>query len=160
MTDGSADNGDLDLSGIDDSEIDLYLLSDKEVQIKTALWMAENSDYLKAQKEKEVKMRKEKELGIYKEKKPRRPSKKHPTIRANSADEAIEKMLEQKKISTKINYDVLKELNIKPGLSPASVVESPKVEQSATRTTGCNRRPAPTRNQLSLSMPLSTLGKR
>ncbi|MEQ2221866.1 hypothetical protein ILYODFUR_020035 [Ilyodon furcidens] len=69
LTDGSADNGDLDLSGIDDSEIDLYLLSDKEVQIKTALWMAENSDYLKAQKEKEVKMRKEKELGIYKEKK-------------------------------------------------------------------------------------------
>ncbi|KAK5614924.1 hypothetical protein CRENBAI_009456, partial [Crenichthys baileyi] len=69
MTDGSADNGDLDLSGIDDSEIDLYLLSDKEVQIKTALWMAENSDYLKAQKEKEVKMQKEKELGIYKEKK-------------------------------------------------------------------------------------------
>ncbi|XP_047248868.1 BRF1 RNA polymerase III transcription initiation factor subunit a [Girardinichthys multiradiatus] len=158
--DGSADNGDLDLSGIDDSEIDLYLLNDEEVQIKTALWMAENSDYLKAQKEKEVKMRKEKELGIYKEKKPRRPSKKHPTIRANSADEAIEKMLEQKKISTKINYDVLKELNIKPGLSPASVVESPKEEQSATRTTGCNRRPAPTRNQLSLSMPLSTLGKR
>lgn len=27
-----------------------YLLSDKEVKIKTALWMAENSTYLKEQK--------------------------------------------------------------------------------------------------------------
>lgn len=27
-----------------------YLLSDHEVKVKTALWMAENSDYLKEQK--------------------------------------------------------------------------------------------------------------
>lgn len=27
-----------------------YLLSDKEIKVKTALWMAENSDYLKEQK--------------------------------------------------------------------------------------------------------------
>lgn len=27
-----------------------YLLSDNEIKIKTALWMAENSDYLKEQK--------------------------------------------------------------------------------------------------------------
>ncbi|KAM4723704.1 BRF1 general transcription factor IIIB subunit a [Anableps anableps] len=158
--DGTTDSGELDLSGIDDSEINLYLLSDKEVQIKTALWMAENADYLKEQKEKEAKIQKEKELGIYKEKKSRRPSKKHPTIRANTADEAIEKMLEQKKISTKINYDVLKDLNVKPGSSPACVVESPKAEPSAHRTPACTRRPAPARTPLSLSMPLSTLGKR
>jgi len=75
-----------------------YLLSDYEVQVKTALWMAENSDYLKEQKGtfniiiiiivvlwsnasmlsvlcllsvKEAKIAKEKELGIYKEKKVR-----------------------------------------------------------------------------------------
>ncbi|XP_054913144.1 BRF1 RNA polymerase III transcription initiation factor subunit a [Poeciliopsis prolifica] len=158
--DGAADSGELDLSGIDDSEINLYLLSDKEVQIKTALWMAENADYLKAQKEKEAKIQKEKELGIYKERKPRRPSKKHPAIRASSADEAIEKMLEQKKISTKINYDVLKDLVVKPGSSPADVGESPKVEPLAPRTPTCTRRPAPSRTSLSLSMPLNSLGKR
>lgn len=103
VTDGAADSGELDLSGIDDREIELvrtcnrnrktlsdtceapethirereafycwtqikdkakniwcnrrsssvslqYLLSDKEIKIKTALWMAENSDYLKEQK--------------------------------------------------------------------------------------------------------------
>lgn len=27
-----------------------YLLSDQEIQVKTALWMAENADYLKEQK--------------------------------------------------------------------------------------------------------------
>ncbi|XP_074547546.1 BRF1 general transcription factor IIIB subunit a [Halichoeres trimaculatus] len=156
--DGAADSGELDLSGIDDSEIELYLLSDTEIKIKTALWMAENSDYLKEQKEKEAKIAKEKELGIYKEKKPKGASRKRPPIRANTADEAIEKMLEQKKISTKINYDVLKDLNIKPGASPARAVDSPKKEPGATKLTPRNRKPA--RAPLSLSTPLSTLGKR
>ncbi|KAF1374395.1 hypothetical protein PFLUV_G00228660 [Perca fluviatilis] len=156
--DGAADSGELDLSGIDDREIELYLLSDTEIKVKTALWMAENSDYLKEQREKEAKIAKEKALGIYKEKKPRGPIKRHPPIRANTADEAIEKMLEQKKISNKINYDVLKDLNIKPGASPARQAETPKKEPSATKLTGRNRQPA--RVPLSLSTPLSTLGKR
>ncbi|XP_029316218.1 BRF1 general transcription factor IIIB subunit a, partial [Cottoperca gobio] len=155
--DGAGDSGELDLSGIDDSEIELYLLSDKEIKVKTALWMAENSDYLKEQKVKEAKIAKEKALGIYKEKKSRGPKRKHPPIRANTADEAIEKMLEQKKISTKINYDVLKDLNIKPGASPARVAESPKKEPSATKLPGRNRNPV--RAPLSLSTPLSSLGK-
>ncbi|XP_039897525.1 BRF1 RNA polymerase III transcription initiation factor subunit a [Simochromis diagramma] len=156
--DGAADSGELDLSGINDSEIELYLLSDKEVKIKTALWMAENSTYLKEQKEKEAKIAKEKALGIYKERKPRGPNRKHAPIRANTADEAIEKMLEQKRISSKINYDVLKDLNVKPCASPARKAESPKKERPAAKLAGRNRRPAQT--QLSLSTPLSTLGKR
>uniref|UniRef100_A0A3P8PEU5 Transcription factor IIIB 90 kDa subunit n=1 Tax=Astatotilapia calliptera TaxID=8154 RepID=A0A3P8PEU5_ASTCA len=158
VTDGAADSGELDLSGINDSEIELYLLSDKEVKIKTALWMAENSTYLKEQKEKEAKIAKEKALGIYKERKPRGPNRKHAPIRANTADEAIEKMLEQKRISSKINYDVLKDLNVKPCASPARNAESPKKERPAAKLAGRNRRPAQT--QLSLSTPLSTLGKR
>uniref|UniRef100_A0A3Q2X4R4 Transcription factor IIIB 90 kDa subunit n=1 Tax=Haplochromis burtoni TaxID=8153 RepID=A0A3Q2X4R4_HAPBU len=158
VTDGAADSGELDLSGINDSEIELYLLSDKEVKIKTALWMAENSTYLKEQKEKEAKIAKEKALGIYKERKPRGPNRKHAPIRANTADEAIEKMLEQKRISSKINYDVLKDLNVKPCASPARKAESPKKERPAAKLAGRNRRPAQT--QLSLSTPLSTLGKR
>ncbi|XP_068607767.1 transcription factor IIIB 90 kDa subunit-like [Brachionichthys hirsutus] len=156
--DGAAGRDELDLSGIDDGEIELYLLSDHEVKVKTALWMAENSDYLREQREKEVKIAKEKALGIYKEKKRKGPGKKRQPIRANTADEAIEKMLEQKKISTKINYDVLKDLNVKPGASPARVAEPPKKEVVATRTTGRNHRPSPA--ALSLSTPLSTLGKR
>ncbi|XP_028993792.1 BRF1 RNA polymerase III transcription initiation factor subunit a isoform X2 [Betta splendens] len=156
--DGAVDSGELDLSGIDDGEIELYLLSDKEVQIKTALWMAENSDYLKEQREKEAKIAKEKELGIYKEKKPRGTSRRRAPIRASTADEAIEKMLEQKKISSKINYDVLKDLNIKPGASLARKAESPKAAPSASKLSARKRSTA--RAPLSLSTPLSTLGKR
>lgn len=89
---------------------------------------------------------------------PRGPVKKRPPIRASTADEAIEKMLEQKKISSKINYDVLKDLNIKPGSSPARKPESPKTESCPTKLAGRNRKPA--RAPLSLSTPLSTLGKR
>ncbi|KAI4804136.1 hypothetical protein KUCAC02_025777, partial [Chaenocephalus aceratus] len=103
--DGDAESGELDLSGIDDTEIELYLLSDTEIKVKTALWMADNSDYLKEQKEKEAKIAKEKALGIYKERKPKGPKRKYPPISASTADEAIGKMLEQKKISSKINYD-------------------------------------------------------
>ncbi|KAJ4939361.1 hypothetical protein JOQ06_028810 [Pogonophryne albipinna] len=134
---GDAESGELDLSGIDDTEIELYLLSDTEIKVKTALWMADNSDYLKEQKEKEAKIAKEKALGIYKERKPKGPKRKYPPISASTADEAIGKMLEQKKISSKINYDK---------------------EPSATKLTGRNRNPA--RAPLSLSTPLSTLGKR
>uniref|UniRef100_A0A1A7YFI6 BRF1 homolog, subunit of RNA polymerase III transcription initiation factor IIIBa n=3 Tax=Iconisemion striatum TaxID=60296 RepID=A0A1A7YFI6_9TELE len=156
--DGSADSGELDLSGIDDSEIDLYLLSEKEIRVKTALWMAENSDYLKEQKEKEARIAKEKELGVYKEKKPRSAPRRRPPIRASTADEAIGKMLEQKKISSKINYDVLKGLSPKPGSSPAHSVTSPKREPAVTGATRHNRNRA--QGSLSLSTPLSTLGKR
>lgn len=93
-----------------------------------------------------------------KSRQPRGPNRKHAPIRANTADEAIEKMLEQKRISSKINYDVLKDLNVKPCASPARNAESPKKERPAAKLAGRNRRPAQT--QLSLSTPLSTLGKR
>uniref|UniRef100_A0A674CS51 Transcription factor IIIB 90 kDa subunit n=1 Tax=Salmo trutta TaxID=8032 RepID=A0A674CS51_SALTR len=140
--DEDAENGELDLSGIDDDEIELYLLNDREVKIKTELWLKQNEDYLKEQKEKEARIAKEKELGIYKDKKPK-SSKKRAPIHASTADEAIEKMLEQKKISTKINYDILKELNVKPCASPArQTAESPKgATPGAQRLTGRYRKP-------------------
>ncbi|XP_019734127.1 BRF1 general transcription factor IIIB subunit a [Hippocampus comes] len=153
----SAEGGELDLSGIDDSEIELYLLSENEIKVKTALWMAENSDYLKEQKEKEAKIAMEKELGIYKEKKKRATPKRRADIRADTADEAIGKMLEQKKISTKINYDVLKDLNLKPAASPAHKAQSPR-GSATTRQSGRYQRPG--RGSLNLSTPLSSLGKR
>ncbi|XP_055086871.1 transcription factor IIIB 90 kDa subunit-like [Periophthalmus magnuspinnatus] len=154
--DAETDGGELDLSGIDDEEIELYLLNDREIQIKTALWMAENSDYLKEQREKEAKIAKEKELGIYKERKRRAPgSRKRDSITANSTGEAIGKMLEAKKISSKINYDVLKDLNVKPGSSPATVQEEP---QKTPKLTPRAKRAAS--QPLTLSTPLSTLGKR
>lgn len=88
---------------------------------------------------------------------PRGPWKKRPPIRANTADEAIEKMLEQKKISSKINYDVLKDINVKAGAGPAPKADAQE-EPAAAKTLRRNRKPAV--STLNLSTPLSTLGKR
>ncbi|ROT63446.1 hypothetical protein C7M84_018658 [Penaeus vannamei] len=63
------DRGVLDLSGIDEDEIDSYIMSDREIKLKTEL-----------------------------------------NAPANTAGEAIEKMLMEKKLSNKINYDVLRSL--------------------------------------------------
>ncbi|KAL0115074.1 hypothetical protein PUN28_010569 [Cardiocondyla obscurior] len=93
----------------DDEELDNYILSEKESQSKSALWNKVNASYLIQQKEKAEKLLKEKEEGKP-EKKRRRITKKHKTP-ANTAGEAIEKMLQEKKISSKINYEVLKNLN-------------------------------------------------
>ena len=59
--------------------------------------------------------------------KKRAARKKASKTEANTAGEAIEKMLAEKKISSKINYDVLKDLN-SPGIT-GSVPGTPlKVE--------------------------------
>ncbi|XP_076151747.1 BRF1 general transcription factor IIIB subunit a [Alosa pseudoharengus] len=158
--DASSESGELDLSGIDDEEIERYLLNEKEVKIKTAMWLQQNADYLKEQKEKEERIAKEKELGIYKEKKKaRKAPRRHAPIQASSADEAIEKMLEQKKLSLKINYDVLKDLNVKGPKSPAHT-------PAHTPTRRPSPSPAPTARGRrlgltpSLGSQISSLGKR
>ena len=40
----------LDITGIDDKEIDSYLMSPLEIKNKTALWMKVNKEYLQEQK--------------------------------------------------------------------------------------------------------------
>ncbi|XP_040830910.1 transcription factor IIIB 90 kDa subunit isoform X1 [Ochotona curzoniae] len=111
-------DGELDLSGIDDLEIDRYILNESEARVKAELWMRENAEYLREQREKEARIAKEKELGIYKEHKPKKSCKRREPIQASTAGEAIEKMLEQKKISSKINYSVLRDLDSRGAGSP------------------------------------------
>ncbi|XP_030626978.1 transcription factor IIIB 90 kDa subunit-like [Chanos chanos] len=154
----TSENGELDLNGIDDAEIEWYLLNEKEIQVKTDLWMIQNADYLKEQKEKEEKLAKEKELGIVKERKPRRPPKKREPIRANTADEAIEKMLEQKRISTKINYDVLRQLSKPVPYSPAQSDEEPHHGTASKKAATRNRKPNPASQNL--GKVTSDFGKR
>ncbi|KAI4903901.1 hypothetical protein NFI96_028827 [Prochilodus magdalenae] len=155
--DDKSDSGELDLEGIDEEEIEKYILNEKEVQAKTELWMKQNEEYLREQKEKEERIAKEKEQGIYKEK-PKKPSKRREPIRASTAGEAIEKMLEQKKISSKINYDVLRDLNSK-GSSPAHQAE--EVPCSGTgRKKLTRRKKQPNKSNLGLAKPASLMGKR
>ncbi|CAG2102705.1 unnamed protein product [Medioppia subpectinata] len=107
----------LDLTGIDDTELDGYLLSSDEIDAKTNVWTRVHREYLDELKLKEQLKAKEDEERKRKEAsgevlpKKKRKSRKKTQIQANSASEAIEKMLLEKKISNKINYEVLKNLN-------------------------------------------------
>ncbi|XP_014477028.1 PREDICTED: transcription factor IIIB 90 kDa subunit [Dinoponera quadriceps] len=97
------------IDDIDDEELDSYILSEKESKYKSALWNKVNADYLVKEKEKEEKRLKEKEEGKP-EKKKRKTTKKNRQP-ANTPDEAIQNLLHDKKISSKINYEALKALN-------------------------------------------------
>uniref|UniRef100_A0A2K6L0R1 B-related factor 1 n=1 Tax=Rhinopithecus bieti TaxID=61621 RepID=A0A2K6L0R1_RHIBE len=152
--DASGD-GELDLSGIDDLEIDRYILNESEARVKAELWMRENAEYLREQREKEARIAKEKELGIYKEHKPKKSCKRREPIQASTAREAIEKMLEQKKISSKINYSVLRGLSSAGGGSPHREAAQPEQSASA-RKLSRRRTPAST----SGADPVTSVGKR
>ncbi|XP_017293758.1 BRF1 RNA polymerase III transcription initiation factor subunit b isoform X2 [Kryptolebias marmoratus] len=149
-------SGELDLKDIDDQEIEKYILNEKEVEVKTELWMKQNAEYLKEQKEKEERINKEKEQGTYKEKK--KKYKKREQIEASTAGEAIEKMLEKKKISSKINYDVLRDLNGVTG-SPSTTTSDPP-EGNATRKRLSRRRRKTSEVNPDLSVNATIMGKR
>lgn len=98
----------LDLEGLDDEEINNYILTHEEADRKNVMWKALNAEYLKEIQEKEERLAKDREEGKP-EKKKRKPRKKFIGP-SSTAGEAIEKMLQEKKISSKINYDILRTL--------------------------------------------------
>ncbi|CAO1424732.1 unnamed protein product [Diamesa serratosioi] len=102
---------DLNLEGLDDDEINGYILTESEAVFKDRLWNKMNAEYLVIAKAREERLAKEKEEG--KPEKKKRKSRKKNIGPSNSAGEAIEKMLQEKKISSKINYDILKTLTAK-----------------------------------------------
>uniref|UniRef100_A0A182IY06 Cyclin-like domain-containing protein n=1 Tax=Anopheles atroparvus TaxID=41427 RepID=A0A182IY06_ANOAO len=104
-----ADDGELITEDLDDDEINGYIMTEEEANTKNVLWQKLNEEYLKELKVKEERLAKEREEGKP-EKKKRRSTKKKHIGPSPSAREAIEKILQEKKISTKINYDILKTL--------------------------------------------------
>lgn len=70
----------------------------------------------------------------------KKKSKRKEQIEALTAGEAIEKMLEKKKISSKINYDVLRDLNSRGtgsggGSSPSRASSDPPDPNNTNTTT-------------------------
>ncbi|KAK2104906.1 transcription factor TFIIIB subunit brf1 [Saguinus oedipus] len=86
---------------------------------------------------------------------PKKSCKRREPIQASTAREAIEKMLEQKKISSKINYSVLRGLSSTGGGSPHREDARPEHSGSA-RKLSRRRTPAST----SAADPVSSMGKR
>jgi transcription factor IIIB 90 kDa subunit len=89
------------------------ILSKDEIKTKAKLWLRANKDWLKEQKEKEEQKRKAEEESKQGGSKPKRQRTRRPKNLApvSNPQEAIDRMLQEKKISSKINYDVLKNLN-------------------------------------------------
>lgn len=125
----------LDLTGIDEDEIDSYIMSANEIQQKTKLWLKLNAEYLLEQEEKRKKEKMEREEMIKAGKDPDKKRKMKKRVKMThqsngSAIEAIEKIVQEKKISTKINYDVLRSLNMSP--SPASPASPAGLDSKAS----------------------------
>lgn len=101
------------MTGIDDNEIESMLLSKDEIRTKAKLWLRANKDWLKEQKEREDFKKKEKEESKGVEQKPKKTRIRKPKnmTPVSNPQEAIERMLQEKRLSSKINYDVLKNLN-------------------------------------------------
>ncbi|GJN88958.1 hypothetical protein Rhopal_001929-T1 [Rhodotorula paludigena] len=102
-------NTDDRLDNLDEDELDAFILTDAEVEIKSRLWMENNKEYLRELAEKQT--------GPDGELKPlsKRPRKRtKPRDGANAtgltAADATTKMLEKKKFSKKINYDAIRNL--------------------------------------------------
>ncbi|XP_040076151.1 transcription factor IIIB 90 kDa subunit isoform X2 [Ixodes scapularis] len=138
------ETGELDLDGLDDDELDSYIMTDAEVKLKTRFWTMHHAEYLKEQEEKEARRAQEMEENANKPEPKKRKRRKRTNVQANTAGEAIEKMLQEKKISNKINYDVLKSLNstdvgfpLEPqppqGSSEVDLVETASVVSETTK---------------------------
>lgn len=97
------DDGELDLSGIDDDEITSYILNESEQRSREDLWNKVNTEYLKEAD----KVVEEESPKVAKRKQMKR--KRAPCV-ATTANEAVETMLHEKRISSKINYKVLSEI--------------------------------------------------
>ncbi|KAK5967498.1 hypothetical protein GCK32_004904 [Trichostrongylus colubriformis] len=120
-------DGSLDLSGIDDDEIDTYILTAKESEVKERFWMRLNGEHLKEmeRRRKEREEEEEKEKGMPSKKKRRRTNAPRQNLASSTAIEAMEKIIHEKRLSNKVNYEILKE-----------------IEQTATGTDHLEREPA------------------
>lgn len=119
-TDLDSETYELDAEGLNESEIDSYLLSGREAGIKNDIWENANAGYLQTIKEKSERLARERLDGKPERKK--RKVKKKVIGPSSTASEAIEKILQEKKISSKINYDILKSLtDLDPSLDDKSI---------------------------------------
>eukprot|EP01052_Picozoa_sp_SAG31_P001888 SAG31_NODE_63_length_28659_cov_23.074685_23_plen_573_part_00 len=127
--DGSEDEN---LSDCDD-DIDSYLVTDKaEVEAKTKIWMSMNKEYLEAQREKLRRLGEDIAAGRVTA--PRKRRRRGEQQEPGSAAEAAMKVLQEKKVSAKVNYSVLQNLFTKPGEEDSNGESSKSSEPEQKKT--------------------------
>lgn len=135
---------DLNLEGLDDDEIEGYILTEAEAVLKDRLWNKMNAEYLKIAKEREERAAREREEG--KPEKKKRRSRKKQIGPSSSALEALQKVLQEKKISSKIDYDILRSLTkTAPETETATAIDEtsdvkPVMEESLMPRPGTSRK--------------------
>ncbi|KAJ1817128.1 transcription factor TFIIIB subunit brf1 [Coemansia sp. RSA 2675] len=103
-------------SDLDDDEVKNIMLTEEEVAVKTEIWDRENKEYMEEQE------RKRQARGLDStSRKRRRSTKKKIVIPGATPLESAQKMIASRRMSKKINYDVLKSL-----LEPESM--KPKID--------------------------------
>uniref|UniRef100_A0A183CG80 B-related factor 1 n=1 Tax=Globodera pallida TaxID=36090 RepID=A0A183CG80_GLOPA len=111
----SVPNEDIDLTGIDDDEINSYILTDVETSVKEKYWMKQNAKHLevmeerKRQRQEEEEQRQNKETGPKRRK--RAPNVRKREINAVTHNDAMLHVIQERNLSSKINYDILKQLD-------------------------------------------------
>ncbi|CAG8486999.1 8073_t:CDS:10 [Ambispora gerdemannii] len=118
-------------SDLDDEEVNNAILNEEEIKIKTKVWMTENIDHLRMVAAKKAKALRDQANGIGPSQKRKRPkkSKNHEQEEAATPAEAAKRMLTEKRLSKKINYEALDRLfESNPLISkePDSIVNTPR----------------------------------
>ncbi|KAG6901197.1 hypothetical protein C0995_015480 [Termitomyces sp. Mi166 len=109
-----------ELLGLDEEELDRFLLSEDEVKIKERVWVELNKDYLEAIAAKGE----QQESGLTTKSRKRRKTNNKPrdatTPHGNTAAESVRNLLKKNpKYSKRINYDALKDLFVEGGGPPS-----------------------------------------
>ncbi|CAG8583053.1 2207_t:CDS:10 [Ambispora leptoticha] len=99
-------------SDLDDEEVNNAILNEEEIKIKTKVWMTENIDHLRMVAAKKAKALRDQANGIGPSQKRKRPkkSKNNEQEEAATPAEAAKRMLTEKRLSKKINYEALDRL--------------------------------------------------
>lgn len=151
------------LDDLEDDEINSYILNEAEAKRKNEMWTALNAEYLEEVRKRQERLEKEREEGKpeKKRKKVTRKSKMEPS---STAGEAIEKILQEKKISSKINYDILRSLTDTADAGPSKEVlpkeekesEPVIVERSFILPSRRKLNPILTRRRVDVGLPVAT----
>ncbi|KAJ1812601.1 transcription factor TFIIIB subunit brf1, partial [Coemansia sp. RSA 2599] len=104
-------------SELDDDEVSNIMLTEDEVKLKTEIWDRENKEFMEERERK--RLAKEAEIGGRKR---RRSTKKKVVVAGATPLESAQNMLATRRLSKKINYDVLGKL------FDNSIATRPKVE--------------------------------
>ncbi|KAI8985592.1 hypothetical protein BD414DRAFT_488591 [Trametes punicea] len=111
--------GDDELLGLDEEELDQFILTEEEVKIKERVWVEMNRDYLEA-----LAAKAEQQESEEKQKKPRKRRKTNnkprdaSTPHGNTAAESVRNLIKKNpKYSKRINYNALKDLFTDDGSS-------------------------------------------